>query len=75
VFSSIMRASGTVLAPTAIYIIAVLAIEVPAAWLLSQWIGMDGVWIAYPVAFAAMLVMQATFYIAVWRKRTITALI
>jgi putative MATE family efflux protein len=75
VFSSVMRASGTVLAPTAIYIVAVLAVEIPAGWLLSMWIGIDGVWIAYPVAFAAMLLMQATYYLVVWRKRTIEALV
>jgi Na+-driven multidrug efflux pump len=75
VFSSVMRASGTVLAPTAIYIVAILVVEIPTAWILSSFIGIDGVWIAYPAAFAAMLLMQATFYLAVWRKRTIRALI
>jgi putative MATE family efflux protein len=75
VLSSVMRASGTVLAPTAIYIIAILVVEIPTAWILSSLIGIDGVWIAYPVAFGAMMLMQATFYLAVWRKRTIRALI
>jgi putative MATE family efflux protein len=75
VFSSVMRSSGTVLAPTAISITAILAVEVPVAWYLSRWIGIDGVWIAYPVAFTAMMLMQAAFYMMVWRKRTIRALI
>ena len=75
VLSSLMRASGTVLVPTAISILCVFAIEVPAAFLLSQWIGIDGVWIAYPIAFAAMLVLQAGYYRLVWQKKTITRLI
>jgi len=73
--SGIMRASGTVLWPTAISIFAVLAVEVPVAWFLSARIGIDGVWIAYPVAFVTMLVLQSAYYWFVWRKKRITRLI
>jgi Na+-driven multidrug efflux pump len=75
--SGVMRASGTVLVPTLISIFAVFAIEVPVAWILSQHtsLGIDGIWIAYPVAFCAMLLMQGTFYRLAWRKKTITRLI
>jgi putative MATE family efflux protein len=75
--SGVMRASGTVLVPTLISVFAVFFIEVPVAWYLSQRtsLGIDGVWIAYPVAFCAMLLMQGAFYRLVWRKKTITRLI
>jgi putative MATE family efflux protein len=75
VFSSMMRSSGTVLAPTAFGIIAILAVEVPVAWYLSREIGIDGVWWAYPATFIAMFVMQGSFYTFVWRKRSIRALV
>ena len=75
VFSAIMRASGTVFVPMALSIFAIAAIEVPTAQILSRRIGVDGVWIAYPVTFCATLVLQAGFYLLVWRKRPITRLV
>jgi putative MATE family efflux protein len=75
VISGVMRASGTVLVPTLISIFAIVGIEVPAAYFLASRLGIDGVWIAYPIAFAAMLVLQASYYWFVWRKKTIRRLI
>lgn len=75
VFSSMMRSSGTVLAPTAIGIFCILAVEVPVAIYLSGAIGIDGVWWAYPAAFCAMFVLQGSFYMLVWRKKSIRALV
>ncbi|MEZ6030206.1 MAG: MATE family efflux transporter [Hyphomonadaceae bacterium] len=75
VFSSMMRSSGTVLAPTAIGILAILAVEVPTAWFLSRSIGIDGIWWAYPAAFSAMFVMQGSFYGLVWRRKPIRAMV
>ena len=51
VLSGLMRASGTVLAPTAIAMLAIGGIEIPAAWVLSMRYGLNGIWMAYPVAF------------------------
>jgi Na+-driven multidrug efflux pump len=70
-----MRASGTVLVPTALTMLAVLLVEVPVAWLMSGRIGVAGVWMAYPAAFSAMLVLQTGFYMLVWRNRPIVRLI
>jgi putative MATE family efflux protein len=75
VFSSMMRASGTVLAPTAISIAAILLVEVPVSYSLSGLIGVDGVWYGYPAAFCAMLLMQGGFYMLVWRKKAVKALV
>lgn len=69
VLSGTMRASGTVLAPTAISILVILLVEVPTAWLLSGQIGVQGIWVAYPVAFCTMFALQATYYRLVWRRR------
>jgi putative MATE family efflux protein len=70
-----MRASGVVLVPTALQIACIALVEVPTAWLLSARIGLDGVWVAYPAAFVAMLLGQSVYFIAVWRHRPVTALV
>jgi putative MATE family efflux protein len=75
VFSGAMRAGGTVWMPLLISIVAITLVEVPAAIVLSRAIGIKGVWIAYPVTFATMFVLQMAFYGLVWRKRTIERLI
>jgi putative MATE family efflux protein len=75
VFSGIMRASGTVWTPLLISIFAIAAIEVPSAIVLSRIIGIEGVWIAYPITFATMCLLQMSFYMLVWRKRAIVRLI
>jgi putative MATE family efflux protein len=74
VFSGMMRASGTVLMPLLISIFAIAVIEVPAAVILSRAVGIEGIWAAYPITFAAMFVLQMS-YLLVWRKRAIRRLI
>ncbi len=73
--SGIMRASGTVLVPTAISIFCVLCVSVPVGWFMSQRIGLSGVWIAYPASFGSMLLLQAAYYRFVWRKKAIRRLV
>jgi putative MATE family efflux protein len=75
VFSATMRASGTVLVPTLLSIVSILAVEVPAAILLSRVLDLSGVWTAYPITFCAMLLLQMAFYWFVWRKKKIERLI
>ncbi len=75
VISGVMRASGTVMVPVLLSISAILLVEIPVAWYLSRTIGLDGVWIAYPVTFAAMLLFQALYYRLVWRRKKIERLI
>ncbi|CAN5547099.1 MATE family efflux transporter [soil metagenome] len=74
-FSGMMRASGTVFAPLAILIFAIVAVELPAAIILSRHYGLEGVWAAYPIAFAAMFILQMSFYLLVWRNRAIRRMI
>ena len=74
-FSGMMRASGTVFAPLALSIFAIAAIEVPSAIILSRAIGLKGIWIAYPICFCTMFVLQTGYYALVWRKRAVQRLI
>jgi Na+-driven multidrug efflux pump len=75
VISGVMRSSGTVIVPTLLSISAILLVEVPVAWVMSERFGTDGIWIAYPAAFLTMLLLQIAYYRLVWRKRRISKLI
>ena len=76
VFSGIMRASGTVYAPMLLSLACILCIELPGAILLSQTsLGLTGIWIAYATSFTMMLVLQASWYQFVWKKKRIVALV
>lgn len=75
VFSGAMRAAGVALTPMLLSIFAILAIELPAAVILSRTIGLKGVWAAYPIVFCAMFILQMGYYLLVWRKRAIRRLI
>jgi putative MATE family efflux protein len=71
VLSGLMRASGDVVVPTLITMCVIAGVEVPAAWLLSQQYGLNGIWAAYPIAFLTMLGSQTLYYRLVWRKKPI----
>jgi putative MATE family efflux protein len=77
VTSGVMRSSGTVIIPTLLSICAILLVEIPVAWLLSQRMGygINGVWIAYPVTFVTMLILQVCFYRLYWRRQRIQKLV
>jgi putative MATE family efflux protein len=74
VLSGLMRASGSVMVPTALTMLAIGGVEIPAAWLLSQHYGLNGIWMGYPIAFTAMLLMQTAYYRLVWKKKPIQRL-
>ena len=75
ILSGVMRASGDVWIPMALSLAAIVAVEVPAALLLSQWLGLPGVWWGYCCSFLALLVFQGIYYFGFWRKKKIVALV
>jgi putative MATE family efflux protein len=75
VLSGLMRSSGTVLWPTLLGIVAIWGVEVPVAYALAPKLGLRGVWTAYPVAFAAGLLFQTTYYYGFWRRKKLRALL
>jgi putative MATE family efflux protein len=70
VLSGVMRGSGTVLWPTINGIFAIWGVEVPAAYLLMHRIGLDGVWLGYPISYCVVLTLQFCYYEFVWKRRT-----
>ncbi|MFB4252845.1 MATE family efflux transporter [Pseudomonas idahonensis] len=75
VVGGIMRASGTVLMPVAISIFCILGVQLPMAYLLDAHFGLQGVWMAFPVAYLSMLVLQTGYFKLVWRHKQIQRLI
>lgn len=75
VLSGVMRASGAVLVPTAISILCIAAIEVPSAYWLAERFGVEGIWMAYPITFVSMLVLQGSYYKFVWRYMKLERLV
>jgi MATE family, multidrug efflux pump len=75
VFSGAMRAGGTVWTPLLISAVAITLVEIPSAVVLSRLIGIEGVWIAYPITFCTMFLLQMGYYMLVWRNQTIGRLI
>ncbi len=75
ILSAVMRASGDVWIPMALSLAAIIAVEVPAALLLSQWLGLPGVWWGYCCSFMALLVFQAIYYFGFWRNKEIVAMV
>lgn len=77
IVSATMRASGTVLWPTVFSVASIWLVEVPIAYVLSTRtsLGIEGIWMGYPAAFAASLGMQYAYYQLVWKRRRIARLV
>lgn len=75
IIGGIMRASGTVLVPVVIAIVCVVGVQLPAAYWLDGQFGLQGVWMAFPVAYLGMLVLQTLYYKLVWQHQKIERLV
>lgn len=75
IFASIMRASGTVLMPMLLNIIAIVAIEIPLAYWFSHLWGLKGIWMAYAAAFVSLFIFQGLYYQFIWKKKSVQKLI
>jgi putative MATE family efflux protein len=62
VLVSAMRASGAALVPALLSMVAIMAVEVPAAIALEARFGLAGLFWACPAAFAAMLLLHSLYY-------------
>ena len=75
IVGGIMRAGGTVLLPVTISIFCIVGVQVPAAYLLDAYFGLQGVWMAFPVAYLSMLLLQTLYYKLVWLHQPIERLV
>ena len=75
IIGGIMRASGTVLVPVGVAIVCVLGVQLPAAYWLDGQFGLQGVWMAFPIAYLGMLALQTLYYKRVWQHQKIERLV
>lgn len=75
VLTGVMRGSGTVLNPTGLSILAILAVEIPLAYLMNARVGLTGIWIAYATTFVTTLLFQTLYFHFSWRHHHITRLV
>lgn len=71
VLTGVMRGSGTVLNPTGLSILAILAVEIPLAYFMNAKIGLTGIWIAYATTFVTTLLFQTLYFRFSWRRHRI----
>ncbi|HUY10980.1 MAG TPA: MATE family efflux transporter [Candidatus Dormibacteraeota bacterium] len=70
VISGVMRSSGDVLVPMFNGIAAIWLVEVPAAYVLMQHFGIDGIWMGYALSFCVVLLLQFCYFEFFWKRRT-----
>ena len=75
VFTSVMRASGTVLVPTLISLGCLGLLLFPLGWAFSQTFGLRGIWMSYPATYAVALLLQTAYFFVVWKKKPILKMV
>lgn len=76
ILNSVMRASGTVWRPLLINVGALLLIELPVAYVLSNTrLGLHGIWVGYACAFVFGSLVMLWFYKKVWQKKPLVGLL
>lgn len=75
VFTGVMRSAGTVRVPTTISLSCLAFLLVPLGHALQMLWGLQGIWASYPLTYLCALVLQASYFYAVWRNRPITRLV
>ena len=69
VISGVVRGSGDVIVPMLNGIFAIWGIEVPAAYILMHYFGLNGVWMGYPISFIVVVTLQYSYYNFFWKRR------
>jgi Na+-driven multidrug efflux pump len=75
VYSGVMRASGTVLAPTLISLGCLACLIVPLGWVLGRQFGLVATWAAYPATYLCAMLLQGLYFHGVWRRQAVQRLI
>lgn len=72
VIGGVMRGAGDTLIPMFITLFALWAIRIPAAWILSGYFGVDGIWWSIPVAWFIGMALSYLYYLkGNWKKKVV----
>ncbi len=72
VIGGVMRGAGDTIVPMFITLFALWAIRIPAAWIMSRYFGVDGIWWSIPVAWFIGMVLSYLYYLkGNWKKKVV----
>ncbi len=72
VINGMLRGAGDVMATMLITLLALWGIRIPAAYILSDWIGLEGIWWSIPFGWVCGAVASIAYYRwGPWRKKSI----
>ena len=72
VIGGVMRGAGDTLIPMFITLFALWVIRIPAAWILSRYFGVDGIWWSIPVAWFIGMSLSYLYYLkGNWKTKVV----
>lgn len=72
VIGGVMRGAGDTIIPMFITLFALWAIRIPAAWIMSEYFGVDGIWWSIPVAWFIGMMLSYLYYLkGNWKSKVI----
>lgn len=72
VIGGVMRGAGDTLIPMFITLFSLWAIRIPAAWVLSRYFGVDGIWWSIPVAWFIGMTLSYLYYLkGNWKTKVV----
>jgi len=72
VIGGVMRGAGDTIVPMFITLFALWAIRIPAAWIMSEYFGVDGIWWSIPVAWFIGMTLSYLYYLkGNWKKKVV----
>jgi len=74
VIGGVMRGAGDTLIPMFITLFALWVIRIPAAWILSRYFGVDGIWWSIPVAWFIGMSLSYLYYLkGNWKTKVVVS--
>jgi putative MATE family efflux protein len=74
VLASVVRATGAVIPPLLILIIAMWGVRLPFAWSMHAWMGADAIWWSFPLGSGASMLLTLAYYrFGNWKKARMLA--
>jgi len=72
VIGGVMRGAGDTIIPMFITLFALWVIRIPAAWILSRYFGVDGIWWSIPVAWFIGMSLSYLYYLkGNWKTKVV----
>jgi len=72
VIGGVMRGAGDTIIPMFITLFALWGIRIPAAWIMSHYFGVDGIWWSIPVAWFIGMTLSYLYYLkGNWKKKVV----